>query len=568
MKQFIADIKNSLIFTKKCKKNLTLLILFGIIVSIISSIIPKITGTLINDMIDLKYQKVIINIVLIGTLEVLLMIFNILTTKNYLTFRQKFVSNIRKITFNHILNLQLNEYQTNEKGSVLISKFKEDTNRLTNHLNKLKDCSIYAFTNLNVLFIVFLINKIVGIAYIIFTIILLIIRYNGIKKSLYYKKKNLELIANNYNLLNQVVKGAKDIKVLKLKDAFQNKTNNYIDEVGTLEYKSISYQDYADKISKFLESLFQGIIILISVILIKNKMLTIDSFIIIFMYRSRIFNFSSKFSTFINVYSQYSISLNRILSVIGCSHESFGENQIKDCTGKIKLHNVSFSYENEMILKKIKLTIHENTLVSLVGESGVGKSTLFSLITKIINPSSGHIYIDDYDISQLSENSIRKNISLVTQQPFIFNLSIKENLSIIDDNFNHIKEVCKQVGLSEKIEQLENGYDTIIDGDATNLSGGEKQRLAIARALLSDTKIILLDEITNNLDNKSIKDIIKLLHSLKNKYTIIIITHNQNIMKNSDRIIVLDEGHIIGDGTHQELIENNTSYKKIYRGIK
>ena len=277
---------------------------------------------------------------------------------------------------------------------------------------------------------------------------------------------------------------------------------------------------------------------------------------------------SYKFSSIIGVYSQYSISLNRILSIIGYSHESFGKKKIKNCIGSINLKDVSFGYDSNLVLKKINLNIKENTLVSIVGESGTGKTTLFSLITKIINPQNGSIYIDDMDISNLSESSIRENITLVTQQPFIFNLSIKENLSIIDDNFAHIKDACKKVGLSEKIEKLKKGYDTIIAEDAADLSGGEKQRLAIARALLSQSKIILLDEITNNLDNKSIKEIIKLLHEIKKEYTIIIITHDRNIMKNTDRIIVLDNGYIVGDDTHQKLIKNNKTYKKIYEGLE
>ena len=142
-------------------------------------------------------------------------------------------------------------------------------------------------------------------------------------------------------------------------------------------------------------------------------------------------------------------------------------------------------------------------------------------------------------------------------------MSIKENLSIIDDNFDNIKRAITFVGLDKKIESLENGYDTILNEDATNFSGGEKQRLAIARVLLTGTKVILLDEITNNLDIKSKKNILKLLKKLKKDYTIIMVTHDLDIIANSDRIIIISDCKIVGDGKHLDLIKTNTYYQKI-----
>jgi len=566
MQQFINDIKNCKIFTKNCKKNLIIVTILTILSAAISSLIPSFTGGVINKILDVEYKNAIIIIIFTGFLEILLMITNLLITKNFLLYNKKFLSNIRNKTFKYVLNLQLREYQDNSKGYVLVKKIKNDSNRISSILTKIKEYITPLLSGISTIFIIFYINKIIGLFYLVCVVILLLIRSYGNKKSLYYKIKNIEILDEKSNIFGQIIKGAKDIKVLKMKDKFANKTENIFKEIGNLEYKSISYHDYADKIANFLESLFLGLSVLLSVILIKNKMMTTDDFVIIYMYKGKIFNFSQKFSNLIFQYKQFSVSLNRILSVMNCEAESFGQKELKTCVGKIDLKNVTFGYnKNEKTLQNLNISIKENTFTTIVGSSGAGKTTIFSLLTKIIKPDKGNVYLDNIDIEELDEKSIRDNISLVTQQPFLFNLSIKENLSIINEDFSCIKEACAKVGIHKKIIKLEKGYDTILDEDATNLSGGEKQRLAIARAILSNTKIILLDEITNNLDSKNVKAIIKLLKEMKTEYTIIMITHDKNITEEADRIIVLEKGCIVGDGQHQQLIENNKYYQKIYR---
>jgi ABC-type bacteriocin/lantibiotic exporter with double-glycine peptidase domain len=567
MKNIWIDIKRCIPFIQNCKKNLCLIIIFSTITTIISIITPSFNGNIINKILNTDYNKAILLAIIVGVLQILLMICNLATTKNYLTFRKKLILNIRKKACRSVLNLSLNECQKKGQGNFL-NKIKGDSSKITTYLNNIKDSVLVSLGNIGVLILIFSLNKIVGIYYFICTAIIFLVRYYGIKKSLYYREKNLEKLDENTNLLGQIVKGARDIKILKLKDTFTKKTDDSFDQIGNLEYKIDSYMDYSSKIAHFLESVFLGIMVLMSVILIKNNLLSTSDFVVIFMYRGNVFNFSSKFATLMNQYGQFSLSLNRILSIMDYQTETFGEKNMDTCLGRIELRNVTFSYDEVTVLNNFNLSIKENTFVSIVGKSGVGKTTIFSLLTKMILPDKGNIYLDDMDINDLSEECIRKNISLVTQQPFLFNLSIKENLSIIDDNFENIKSACKMVDLDKKIESLENGYDTVLEEDATNLSGGEKQRLAIARAILAKTKVILLDEITNNLDTESTNAIHTLIESMRKDYTIIMITHNLEISKSADRIIVLDNGKIVGDGIHKELLKENKHYQKLYRSKK
>ena len=430
----------------------------------------------------------------------------------------------------------------------------------------MKESILAAIANIGILFYIFFLNYIIGICYLIAIILLIIIRYYGIKKSIYYTNKSLEIGDQNSTLIGEIIKGAKDIKTLKLKDKFLKKADNSFDKVSEYEYKSNIYLEYTDKISSFMESVFLGIIIIISIFLIKNNLLTISNFIVIFMYKVSIFNISSKISNVMHNFKKFSLSANRVFSILDYKKEEFGTKKLESCKGNIIFKNVDFYYDKTPIFENFNLKIEENSFVAIIGKNGVGKTTLFSLLTKVLTPTKGDIYLDNIKISELTEESLRKHISLVTQQPYLFNCSIKANLDMIDDNMDHIKEVCELVGLDKKIESLEKGYQTVLREDGTNLSGGEKQKLAIARALLAKTKILLLDEITNNLDTETIDSIIDSIEKLKGKYTILMITHNLDILKFADRIIVLDQGKIVGDDKHDTLIKKNKFYKELYRG--
>lgn len=182
-------------------------------------------------------------------------------------------------------------------------------------------------------------------------------------------------------------------------------------------------------------------------------------------------------------------------------------------------------------------------------------------------PNKGKILIDDIDIKELDEKSIRNNITIINQNPYIFNMSIKDNLKIVKNNLTdkEMKKVCELACLDDFIESLPNKYDTIIGENGVNLSGGQKQRLAIARALIQKTKIILFDEATSALDNETQSKIQTAIDNLKGEYTILIIAHRLSTIVNCDEIMVLQEDGIIEKGKHSYLLENNKEYKRLYK---
>ncbi|MCQ2749622.1 MAG: ABC transporter ATP-binding protein/permease [Clostridia bacterium] len=251
--------------------------------------------------------------------------------------------------------------------------------------------------------------------------------------------------------------------------------------------------------------------------------------------------------------------------------DKFGTRYIGDIKGKISFKGVSFGYnDEERVLKDISFDVKEKSNVAFVGESGAGKTTVLSLLTKnysLENHGKGHIYIDDLDIEEFSEKSFRSIISYIPQMPYIFNMSIRDNLLLVKENATEeeLDEALKNACLYEYVVSLPDGKDTIIGEGGINLSGGQRQRLAIARSLLKDCRILILDEATSALDNITQNEIKNVINNLANKYTVITIAHRLSTIKEADEIFVLANGKIEAKGKHEELL-NNPIYSKLYAG--
>ena len=237
--------------------------------------------------------------------------------------------------------------------------------------------------------------------------------------------------------------------------------------------------------------------------------------------------------------------------------------------GNIEFKNVIFKYKEENtnnILNSVNLKMLGGKMTSIVGHSGAGKSTILSLIPRFYDAISGDIHIDDHSIYKTTINSLRENISLVSQDTTLFDDTIRNNIAYanLDASQKEIEEAAKHSFASEFIEKLPNKYETIIGENGTRLSGGEKQRLSIARAMLKKSQIILLDEATSSLDAETENKIQEAINFLTKNRTTIVIAHRLSTILNSDKIYVIDSGNVIGEGTHDELLQNSPVYKNFY----
>ena len=372
----------------------------------------------------------------------------------------------------------------------------------------------------------------------------------------------------------------KNHKVIKIfqREKFENERSEKF--VNDLKEKSIKISTVfirSTPIMEILTGIMIAILIFYSGKLIMSEQLSINNFFS-FLAAMMLAYQPVKSLAIINVGIGQGLSAGkRILPIIDTKNNILAnENEIDlDVEiGSISFKGVNFNYESNLdnkVLKNINLEIAGNKMTALVGHSGSGKSTLLSLIPRIYDPSSGEIHIDGKNIKEVKLSSLRKEISIVDQNTTLFDDTVLNNIKYAkqDASDEEIFKAAEMAMCTDFINKLENKFETKIGENGVKLSGGEKQRLSIARAFLKDSKIILLDEATSSLDSETEEKIQKALEKLTSNKTTIVIAHRLSTILNSNKIYVLDKGVVVDEGKHDELLKNSEIYKNFYnRQIK
>ena len=568
-KNFIKNAKITLKYSKNYKGTLLTILIINLIVSGIGFVTPILSAKYISYLTNGLFNN-LLYIIIVQTITYIVSIFlRLISNKmnRYYDFKikRKLQLELTRATLTIDQNI-LNK----ENSGTFIERINGATN-LSSRLIRIAESIFNLLGDLGVLIVVINLDLPIGIAY---TILMLISAlYDKYSDNVSYKngEKVYNLVDKTSGFISEIVRGTKDIKILNAEESFLEEADKYMNNANTVRLKSNITDEKLSTISSIISELSKLLIGLIIVYELMNENLSIESALIIYNYKGTISCLKSDLSSIHFWISNFVLDSNRTYDILDDNKfpkEKFGNKNISKFKGHIEFKDVNFSYEENIpVLKNLNLEVLPNEVVGFVGPSGAGKSTIFNLISALNKPDSGEILFDGESINELTKDSIRGNLSVISQNAYIFNMSIEDNLRIIKKNATkkEIEKACKMACLDEFIESLPNKYKTIVGEGGVTLSGGQRQRIAIARALLLNTEVLLFDEATSSLDNTTQEKIQKAIENLKGKYTILIIAHRLSTVINSDKIYVINKGTVEGVGTHKELLKTCKIYADLYK---
>lgn len=565
---FKLNVKRTWKYIKEAKYSLIGYGSVSIIEAIITTILPLLSAKIILNITNGVVNQLIISSIAVLFIELLLYLMIYFKGFFYQKIYQKTLIGIQKDITREILNLEIEEIDKNSSG-LFIDRLNKDTTDIAGLFMEYAYWISYIITNVGVLVTIFILNKYLFVYAVFTSLVVYFINKKRLNKQYEVRKKLKQIQEQKTGLTSEVVRGITDIKVLNATDTILKQTSKRIEETTDEEVHIMNIRRFYMYLENNIRSVTDLGLILLGCYLYSKSLLDIPTFVIIFNYQSKIKNLLMGIVQIVEYNKKFSVAANRIYEIIDDNKfkkEKFGSISIEKLNGNIKFKNVSFSYGRLKVLKDMSFEIKEKEKVAFVGKSGAGKTTIFNLITKLYDTNKGEILLDGYNINELSCSTIRNNMSIITQIPYIFNFSIKDNLLLAKENatMKEIREACKMACIDDYIMNLPKKYDTMVGENGVTLSGGQRQRLSIARALLVKSEIILFDEATSALDNETQGNIKKAINNLNGKYTVLIIAHRLSTIIDSDKIYVVDDGKIIDCGSHKELLERCEYYKELY----
>lgn len=563
-------------YVKKCypyfkreKKALIILIIISLIISIFNSFGPALMAKVLDYATSSRLDVALKYLLFVVGLALVIDFFDkIVFIRNYTKIQESITNNIKKDVISSYFEIDNKELLKTSSG-IFLTRITSDPDNIIDAFDAVRGNFTKILSNIFVFIYIFHINFVLGIITVIGTICVYLVEKSAMDKWNAYRKRRNKLRDRNTTIINEGLKGTHDIKLLNIVEHFKNKVSCNLDELCNDTVGSIKVDSGYVFLRTIVVYTFTTILIVLSIYFVKFDVIKVSSLIAIFMYKDRLFTSILYLAWTERQLKEFALSAERIFEVIDHSKfklEHYGNKRVNELSGKIEFKNVYFKYEKDSVLKGVSFNIEPKDTVAVVGKSGSGKTTIVNLISKIYEVDKGSILLDGNNINDLDKYSIRNNISVISQKPYLFNMTIKENLLLVSPNASQkqIENVCKICELHDYIMSLPKKYNTLVGEGGVTLSGGECQRVAIARALLMKTNIILFDEATSALDNETQENIQKAINNISSEYTMIIIAHRLSTIKNCNKIIVIDDGKVSGIGTHNELYKNNDIYKSLY----
>ena len=570
MKETINNLKKVYQFGKDFKTSLFLATFFSFVFIIVNVVYPIFTAKQITTLTSGSFDQLIIASIVVLVFAILGALRMFIIRKNTQIFFRGTFKKLQLAVSREILKIRIKDLDENSSG-VFIERLNKDCNELSHIFTMGVGNLTGILSNIGVFIAVLIINGWLFIYYLIASITVTLLHLRKVKRVNFKDNILRKQQEKNVGLTGELVRGVRDIKMLNASSSFIDEIERSINSVSDKTFDMRNTEMKYNLIISSVSALFEFILILILIYLIKINNINIATAVVLFSYRSNIMtNLMEKVGNLLTEVKSFNLSSKRVFAMFEDEEfkkEKFGTKHLKNVKGNFEFKNVTFSYDKDRkVLDNLSFKVNENEIVGFVGKSGVGKTTIFNLLCKMYDVDKGKITIDGVDIKKLDEDSIRGNITIISQNPYIFNLSIRDNLKLVKSDLtdDEMIEACKLACLDEFISSLPEGYDTVVGEGGVNLSGGQRQRLAIARAFIQKTEIILFDEATSALDNDTQSKIQQAIDNLKNEYTILIIAHRFSTIINCDRIYFIEDGKVIATGNHDELLKNCKSYKDLY----
>ena len=568
MKKEVQSLKHLFKYYKKYKMLSILVIIFSIVYALISLLSPIYEGKMLGYFENFNKDTIIKTAFFLLILRIIIEIITNIWSMIVLKLNGKVNFDLKKDMLESLTNFEVKNFDNTNSG-LFISRLNNDTTELSELFDYITDDLSGIILNISLIGYVLYLTVYLGL----FLILNIILVYILTSKKLYYYKNAKSDYKNKdekvVGIYTDVIRGIREIRNLNLKKKVLFDVNKKTDESITAEIKSIHTRRTWNRYIASFQHVIDFLFILISVYFIVNNSLQVSSFLIIFLYKNKVLNLINYISEIREKLSDGKVAASRVFDIItynSFSKEKYGKKDISNLDGYIEFKDVNFKYNSKNLFYNLNFKIEPNKMTAIVGKSGEGKSTILKLINKSYEINNGTILIDDLNINDLSEDTIKNSISIVSQSPYIFNLSIKDNIKLANHEATdeEITNVCKKAQIHDLIMEMPEGYDTIVGENGVILSGGQKQRIAIARALIKESKIILFDEATSSLDNNNQEKIKNIIKDLAKTHTVIIVAHRLSTIVDADNILVLSNHQIINNGTHNELMNKCIEYKELY----
>lgn len=522
-------------------------------------------GNIINYVTSKRFDKILYTIAVLCFIFLGSSIFSILETYISNWLNNEITKKIKEDVYNKATTISVTKFQGLSSGHIM-SLIEGDSSTISDFfVSKIIGILVAAVTLIVSLFFLFKLSVSLSIIA-LFSFPLGFLGNLLCGKKIAYKSEILRRISDeNYTFMNRSLNGIKEIKSYVMEKKMSNKFKGYAEEIQENKMKITKLEIFSGMINAIVSSLADWIIIGYGTWKIISGTFSIGSYVAFNGYSGFLFNSIKELLQLNVAFRTIEVSLERVGNFLALPDEKNGRSENLDSfqNSDIIFKNVTYSYSKNApnVLQNFSVVFKCNSISVLIGANGIGKSTVFSLIEQFYKPTSGEIYIGDTCLKDVKLDYLRNQVGMVQQHPLMLSGTLRENLEYGNKNVSNsiLDSVCEEVGLKDFINSLPNRYDTILG----EISGGQQQRIAIARVLLKNPSILLLDEITSDLDGRNEIEIINLLKKLAKTKTIVLISHRINAIVDIPNIYVMDQGKIIAEGKHDDLVKNCLLYSML-----